>query len=491
MKVHQIPNTLSRWRALHHTYTEELYRHITSLEADSAHTLEEFEAPKTENQEDVASRDLLAFARLKLVFSENTNTTLEESQKVSPLAGIAVLDVLLMFGFDSCRLSFDGLDPFKGMVSSNMRTVHSLTLDRLFMRSGYPSEPLLAEAAAQQIHAWRRNAKQDDGTRDPALEILSHNLNRDLLDRGELGEVICRYIIIMARFQASLVAYPNTSPHFSRPVPLALFLTELLAAEPARRFLSSIPNNSPDKGTNVPLKRCIEHAVVNFTHYAKWTDNEIVKPDNLLACFIRSLAPVCKTNARAIDLVIPFLVDRRRPVSPDNMSAILLQFKRRLHRGSPSKYAIRQEDVGMFDANNTDDHRPYLTVVMELGVTVSEDSISTNADRPRRGAQPEPMPKSIYIPVYDSSNEQGKKGKDRNVVADQQHARYSIFVYGCSPKTYKVVKDDEVARYQEMLQLTELLSNHPRKDEESKKLVYQQKPYFDAGSDMMYWFRRN
>ena len=49
------------------------------------------------------------------------------------------------------------------------------------MRSDYPSEPILAEAAAQQMYAFRK--------RDPSaiLNILRDNMDGDLLDREERG----------------------------------------------------------------------------------------------------------------------------------------------------------------------------------------------------------------------------------------------------------------------------------------------------------------
>ena len=83
-----------------------------------------------------------------------------------------------------------------GLVESHMRIAYSIPDHREYLRSGYPSEPLLAEAAAQQLWRWR--------TQNPFLvvETLTSILETGLLDRGKLGELTGRQLLLDAYHRA-------------------------------------------------------------------------------------------------------------------------------------------------------------------------------------------------------------------------------------------------------------------------------------------------
>ena len=62
-----------------------------------------------------------------------------------------------------------------------MRIAFSVPKDRGYIRSGYPSEPLLAEAAARQMHEFQKR------TSDPNLmaRLLKSEFESGLLDQGQ------------------------------------------------------------------------------------------------------------------------------------------------------------------------------------------------------------------------------------------------------------------------------------------------------------------
>ena len=86
------------------------------------------------------------------------------------------------------------------LVASHMRIAYSVPKSREVLRSGYSSEPLLAEAAAQFAH-FRKPA--GGGVEDPELYILKRNLKDKLVDLGQRVELIARHLltlVIGARF---------------------------------------------------------------------------------------------------------------------------------------------------------------------------------------------------------------------------------------------------------------------------------------------------
>ena len=61
-----------------------------------------------------------------------------------------------------------------------MRTAFSIPKDREYIRSGYPSEPLLAEAATHQMDKFQTLTNTN-----VMLDTLKHELDSGLLDQGQ------------------------------------------------------------------------------------------------------------------------------------------------------------------------------------------------------------------------------------------------------------------------------------------------------------------
>jgi hypothetical protein len=138
---------------------------------------------------------LINWARCKLIFENDISKSLRHC---SAAARTAVVDVRLMLSFEAGRLA---AEREKDLISSHLRTVVSVPQNREYIRAGYPSEPILAEAAARQLNYW---AKLD---RNPMLRILKDDLAHDLLDRGEIGEVVGRSLLIAAHDQATIASH--------------------------------------------------------------------------------------------------------------------------------------------------------------------------------------------------------------------------------------------------------------------------------------------
>jgi hypothetical protein len=73
-----------------------------------------------------------------------------------------------------------------------MRLAYSVLQNRGHVCTGYLSEPLLADAAAQQMYVFL----QDNG--NAILDILGDILQDGLIDRGERGELMGRELLLLA-----------------------------------------------------------------------------------------------------------------------------------------------------------------------------------------------------------------------------------------------------------------------------------------------------
>lgn len=99
-----------------------------------------------------------------------------------------MIDIRLMLDYEPRRQL--ARDRESELVASHMRIAYSVPQSREYMRSGYPSEPILAEAAAQEMRA---NPEEFS-----ALRIVEENITGGLIDRGERGELVARLLVTLA-----------------------------------------------------------------------------------------------------------------------------------------------------------------------------------------------------------------------------------------------------------------------------------------------------
>ncbi|KAI0654604.1 hypothetical protein C8Q70DRAFT_1086808 [Cubamyces menziesii] len=403
------------------------------------------------------SLDVLELARRKLLCNDNMRMPID-SHTIA--AQTAVLDVRIMLSFEPSREAAHRHE--EQLVASHMRIAYSVPKDRIYLRSGYSSEPILAEAAARQLHEWRRQCLGLEPSAT-GLNILRKTFDHDLLSRGEVGEVIGRLLLMLARDSATCATSSDSDdPHFSNPVPVTTFIEQLLSESFAKDVLTSRPDNLPANAPrgDLTFAEAFKDAVVNFTHFAKWADDSALSQDTALGCFIRSMAVICRNNAATVDVFIPVLMNKDAALDASVMTGIMVQFKLRAHSGTIAAYAIDATKVGLFKQTPDDDEtqrHPYITLIMELGV---------NSEPPLLAS----------IPVKPESKERGSA-----------YPRYSIYVYGCSPTVYRVISKNERGVYKHMLGGGKLLAEHPRQDPTSLRLVRMLKPFFAIGHTSWHW----
>lgn len=107
------------------------------------------------------------------------------------------------------------------IIASHMVVSMKTDEDRHFLRSAYPSEPILAEAAGRLTveYGWAQ-----------PLRALQHYIQTGIVDAGFRGELLTKIVCLMAADKAhGLNPYdPFTQWKYSHPLPVSEFLDQLI-----------------------------------------------------------------------------------------------------------------------------------------------------------------------------------------------------------------------------------------------------------------------
>jgi hypothetical protein len=191
-------------------------------------------------KKDIVCRQVMELAQAKLLGMHDINI---QFSAVSPNAKLAIIDVILMLDFEVQQENAQ----LKGvaLVASHMRTAFSVPKDLLYLRSGYPSEPIIAEAACRQLASWSKEKPS------ALLDILNENLTSGLLDYGKMGELAGRALIWDAYRRA--VEYDNRTAqdniNYSAGCLLTTFFEMLFVDNYAKMILDSRPDNRNEGST--------------------------------------------------------------------------------------------------------------------------------------------------------------------------------------------------------------------------------------------------
>jgi hypothetical protein len=386
-------------------------------------------------KKDQIALTIVDFARSKLIFQHEISV---RHSQVNPAAISAVLDVLLCLDFEPRR---QAARKEAELVASHMRIVFSVPKDRHYARSGYPSEPLLAEAAAGQMDEFQTLNSVTHPNTNVMAHLLESEFTSGLLDQGQRGEVIFRQLAWEAYRRAVREDHPP--PHnFSEGCKLTTFIKKLFSEDYATQILNSIPDNvkSPDT-----FEATFNNAVIRFTHFGKMADDTGTTTDAMFAAFVRCMAIICWSSQEGAHILIPVLLDEKTKLEDAVMTGLLVQIKWRNRRGSVIKYQINQAELGFFPPDSKD-KRPYITLVAELGVRLpisaagtTQNLVTGKKSAPRPPKEPavhgtsQIAPEQLHIPQLE------RPARTRMNHSRDVHPRYSIFAYGCSNKVYGVI----------------------------------------------------
>ena len=436
---------------------------------------------------DGGASKLIGLARMKLLCDHEINKPYDRMKKE---ALIAVLDVLLAFDFEPNRELSEDIQA--KLVKSHMRIAYSVPQHRLYFRSGYPSEPLLAEAAAQQILRFRGDERNGIGVMADMLTATGL-LESTLIDSGQRGEVFMRMCLMGAYVDGvlqDLGSDKGAGIIFSKGCKLTTFIEQLFEDDHAERILDAKPDNILSATT---FRQAFAQSMVRFTHFVKAGDPDMMTSEAMFAAFIRGMAFIGYQTQLAVDFAIPVLLNREDTLQEFAMSAILIQVKRHVRGRGVGTYKFRQEDVDLFPLQTKvgepqakaeelqgegkgkgkaeepqgepkepwNDERPYITLIAQLGIE-PEEGILNGIKTP-----------TVYIPQ-----------QPKSIHHPEVHPRYTIVVYGCK-EVYRGV--DPVKRAYH-LATRNFFAEHPNYGvTTSSDLVRRLKPVWQRGENSFHW----
>ncbi|KAG6829942.1 hypothetical protein H0H92_002846 [Tricholoma furcatifolium] len=378
------------------------------------------------------------------------------------------------------------------LVASSMRTVYSVPDHRQYLWGGYPSEPILAEAASRKLYQLFSAAAQPPGESISAskLEMLINTYKSQfpslllewflsgLLSKEESGAMVARLLLTLAH---DLALFDMTKDlisdnrrlydvTFSQKIPVVKFLSALISPQYINDILDSTPRNM--NGSS--LREAFKDAFVHFTHFVRGHDAWIVTDQACMIFMARGAAIQGHATLPDLDLIIPVCMKDER-LNRYIMSAIFIQLKNVLKQQSVH---IDVEDGGkgkfhFFSPGDTDaiNQRPYITITMDLGISGSQYRTGYPWTAPSSNLkEPATKRRTTHMQFSPSKVSQRKT----------THPRYAINIFGCSPSTYNVVADK--MDYQTLLAPTSLLSEHPRQGKDFLDAVRNRKPFFTSDS---------
>jgi hypothetical protein len=135
------------------------------------------------------------------------------------MARLAALGCRVLLPFN--HFSISSREAQATLVESYMQVVFYIPPTCEYIWSGYPSEPILSQAAGQLLNSQKRQFINF------APKIISRAFRNNLLDRGERGELIAQVLLTVAHDQVIIKDNKSLEPLF-RPFHSPIKLLDLL-----------------------------------------------------------------------------------------------------------------------------------------------------------------------------------------------------------------------------------------------------------------------
>jgi hypothetical protein len=292
------------------------------------------------------------------------------------------------------------------------------------------SEPILSEAAATAMQQIRlrscqslRNILQWPGmSKGDRGELITCNISIDTLDS-----------VMFVNRQLKSLSVEVTS-YFQ-----ALFASDIYT----KKIQSMLPSRLADKGREHTFAATFANSCIYVTHFIKVYDYNVLSVEFLAKCAARGAAIVCADYQRAVDVVIPVIIDKDKPLTKDNVTALLLQSKNDVSYTTkvfPSLFHIMDPyALGIFD-RSTRNPPPVIRMVYALasrksGVCVVKPPSRKN---PPRAAKAK------------AAKEQAAKTK----IDKYAYTSFDIWCAQASSLTFRAIQTHENGIYAELLKLS-------------------------------------
>jgi hypothetical protein len=412
------------------------------------------------------------------------------------LASLAVL---------SCRLNLE-IDPSleagrriqAQLVERRMATAYSIPSHGEYMHSGYPSEPLLAEAAARRMAKISVHDHDENGRGDAMARKLLPHLRSGLVDKGERGELVARLLLMLTQDKAVEVQHARAK-ELSNAYGKVLYSSEVPVNDFMKTLLpyawEEIRQSTPDNCDGQTFENAFNDAVVRFTHFGRAGDDYAISSAAACAAFIRGMAFQCRSRQGLIGIMVPVLLKRSAKLGEEVMSGIFISItdsgpasrKARVFDETEISFFPREEDATLWP-------RPYIALALELNTQLTPRATKTivglkldEKHQPEGTIIQKARAETDGPTALSEADAAAGAGPSEftSVTSPNVHPRYTIFVHGCSPGVYGVVEDKSI--FAELLAWDEPLAYHGRQDPQSLDAVRRMKPFWTNGSQCYGW----
>ncbi|KAL0955587.1 hypothetical protein HGRIS_001823 [Hohenbuehelia grisea] len=226
-------------------------------------------------------------------------------------------------------------------VRKHMRILLGV-VDRRIVHTVAPSEPMLAVAAARALLGTK-------GGYQKATQIFVDKvmLQKDVLHTGDLGELLARMILTLAR-DGALGDSPFTTNLEVTPVSVSQFLKKLVN----------------DTLISAKLDDFAKQYVMNFSHFYQLSrDTSVLNPKFLKKCWLRGVALQGSHNQPVWDILIPAYKSSEldAPFDVKNIFLLVVQVKCRA-TASPVEYLT----APFITEEKTRFKPPHIALLMDL-----------------------------------------------------------------------------------------------------------------------------
>jgi hypothetical protein len=390
----------------------------------------------------------ISLAMMKIQSGSDSNTKL------------AALDCRILIRFDPLHATSQSMQA--ELIQFKMRVVFNIPEARHYLWSGYPSEPILAEAAARLL-----NSAHDHSIMNQAPEILESALKTGLLARGERGELVARALFTVAHDRAIMQQTPvvQSTSHFHRPLPLLMLLENLLAPDIWHKVRSAKPFYA--FGNDPTLEDAFKNTWVNFSHFIQLGDHDSFTLHCASQLLKRGAAIQAYGNQYNMDGGLPLL-------HGDPKSTVICE-----ETTSMAQYQIKNTssavnvfpEPGLADPNKKS-NLPVISIIMQLGVEKDDD-------------------KRVYIQTTDRSIDALAASTHMAIhpsPTDIERRHYCFTLYGCTSKTYSCIPEN-LSAYSNILRAQNPFLEFPRtRFSENDSALYALKPMiYDKPGACMPW----
>ncbi|TCD64687.1 hypothetical protein EIP91_003801 [Steccherinum ochraceum] len=370
---------------------------------------------------DEQRRNLLMFAMKKL--ADQSTSDVWDGQKLTDLAKLAALNTRLSLEFQSCSTSFSVQ---RDLVLDHMQLARPIPADWEYFHCFAPSEPILAEAAAQLMASARKEKENVafGSAADYWAKFLVQQAHEEICDPKRLGETSSRLLLLCARDAAVQTMKDNEDEYgdllcpqdqLDLCIPVKLFLESLLGDSNVAHLWAATASNASSGSS---CGNSFRDAFIRFNYFVS-ADSSVLTDDAMWAGLSRGLAYKLSSRAESVDIAIPILLKDDK-LNRFVVSALFVQvnFPELEHQ-----LPFPDIDVSEFDFF-TDDHprateeskrRPYLTMVANLG----------------RPTPSEPLPP---VELYAHSPDTPEH--------ISSHPRFAFTVNGCTSSAYGVISSE-------------------------------------------------